>query len=86
MIIGERTQSEIEYDNVVIESLNLGLPIESALKIAGEKYPNEAIRYDSNNVKDISEHYNYIKEHNEIIKIINNKNKMSTEQAGGADT
>jgi hypothetical protein len=67
-IIGERTPSEIAHDDVVIESLNSGLSIESALANAARQYPNEKLEWNSGNIDEISSHYEYIKEHTSIMK------------------
>lgn len=67
-IIGERTPREIAHDNAVVESLNLGLPIEAALANAGQKHPSEAIQWDSSNIDDIAAHYDYLKEHEVIMR------------------
>jgi len=74
-IIGKRTPSEIAHDNAVVESLNLGLPIEAALANAGQKHPGEAIQWDSENIDDIAAHYDYLKEHAAIMKNFQEKKK-----------
>jgi len=66
--MGERTPAEIEYDNVVVEALNQGHPIQEALAIAGAKYPGEALQWDLDTISDIAAHYDYLKQHMAILK------------------
>jgi hypothetical protein len=64
--VNERTESEIEYDNVILKELSKGNSIESALKVAGNKYPEEALQYDKENIEYIREHYEYLLNHEKI--------------------
>jgi len=63
----ERTPDEIAYDSVVIKELRKGRSIKKALRIAGKKYPNEALKYNDGNIDDIYAHYDYLLNH-ELIK------------------
>lgn len=74
-IIGDRTASEIAHDNAVVEFLNMGLPIEAALANAGQKHPGEAIKWDASNIDGIAEHYDYLKEHEAIMRKLQAKNR-----------
>jgi hypothetical protein len=74
-IIGDRSAGEIAHDNAVVECLNMGLPIEAALTNAGQKHPSEAIQWDFSNINDIAAHYGYLKEHEEIMKKLQKKNR-----------
>ena len=66
-MLEERTPSEVEYDNKVIQGLRKGLPIKKALKHAGEKYPEQALQWDENTIADLKAHYEYLKTHEEIM-------------------
>ncbi len=74
-IIGERTASEIAHDNAVVDALNSGLPIEAALSLAAKHHPNEALQWDSGNINDIAAHYDYLKQHDQIMKKLQMKNR-----------
>ena len=74
-IIGDRTSSEIAHDDAVIEALNQGCTIKEALAIAGEKYPSEAIKWDNGNISDIAAHYDYLKEHTRIMRMLQKQRK-----------
>ena len=63
----ERTSEEIAYDNAVLKELRKGRSIKKALKLAAKKYPNEALQYNDNTIKDIEAHYDYLLNH-ELIK------------------
>ena len=67
-IIGERTPEEVAYDNEVIKQLRKGRNIKKALKMAGQKYPSEALHCDEETIGDIAAHYEYLTEHEEIIR------------------
>ncbi|MEK6534761.1 MAG: hypothetical protein AABZ40_03775 [Thermodesulfobacteriota bacterium] len=75
-IIGERTKSEIFHDDAVVEALIQGRTIKEALSIAGTKYPNEAIKWDDSNIGDIEAHYDYLKEHANILKSLKKQKKI----------
>jgi len=74
-IIGERKASEIAHDNAVVEALNSGLSLEVALSQAGQHHPDEAIQWDSSNIRDIAAHYDYLKTHEQIMKKLRMKNR-----------
>ena len=74
-IIGERTASETAHDNAVVDALNSGLPIEAALSLAAKHHPNEALQWDSGNINDIAAHYDYLKQHEQIMKKLQMKNR-----------
>ena len=74
-IIGERTASEIAYDDAVVESLTMGLPIEAALTKAGQKHPSEALQWDAGNIGDLAARYDYLKEHADIMRKLQAKNR-----------
>ena len=66
-MLGERTPGEVAYDNEVVVELRKGLSIKRALKLAGEKYPNEALHLNDETIQDIKVHYEYLRNHQEII-------------------
>jgi hypothetical protein len=74
-IIGERTPSETDHDNAVIEALNQGCSIRDALAVAAARYPAEAIKWDLSNINDIASHYDYLREHAVIMGKIRNAKK-----------
>ena len=63
----ERSRDEASYDTVVINELKNGRTIEKALHIAGVRYPDEALHYDSDTIGDIIAYYDYLMSH-ELIK------------------
>ena len=67
-IIGERTPAEVAYDDAVVAGLEVGLPIEAALANAGQKHPAEALSWDADSIADIAAHYDYLKEHAQIMR------------------
>jgi hypothetical protein len=75
-IIGERTKSEILHDDVVVEALIQGQTIKEALSIAGKKHPGEAIKWDDGNIGDIAAHYDYLREHANIMNSLKEQKKI----------
>ena len=69
-IIGDRTLAEEKYDDEVIKWLKRGAGIREAINKANGKYPDEALKLDGTNVNDVAVHYEYLKEHTEIIQKI----------------
>jgi hypothetical protein len=69
-IIGDRTKEEERYDKEVLRWLKKGKGIEKAIKKANQKYPAEAINVNVGNMADISAHYDYLLEHEKIIRKI----------------
>jgi hypothetical protein len=67
-IIGERTQDEIKYDNEVLRYLRRGKNITKAMAKANEKYPSEALAISEELLTDIQSRYEYLLEHEEIMK------------------
>jgi len=67
-IIGDRTESEEQYDNEVIKWLKKGLTIRKAINKANERYPGEALQLDETNVEDVAAHYEYLVQHMEILQ------------------
>jgi hypothetical protein len=69
-VIGERTEGEVRHDDAVVAALNEGRSITEALALAAARVPAEAIRCDEGNVSDIAAHYEYLKEHAQILKAL----------------
>ena len=69
-IIGERSKDEERYDKEVIKWLRKGKEIKKAIKKANQKYPKEALNVDENNINDVAAHYNYLLEHDNIMRKI----------------
>ncbi|MCX6924593.1 MAG: hypothetical protein NT154_15465 [Verrucomicrobia bacterium] len=67
-IIGERSQAEIGYDNAVVAHLSMGKDIKSAIRAANQEHPEEALKPDADHWPDLAARYEYIKEHNMILK------------------
>ena len=67
-MLEERTPGEVAYDNEVVTTLRKGLSIERALKLAGDKYPGEALQWDDQTIKDIQAHYEYLMNHEDILE------------------
>lgn len=67
-IIGKRTPAEIAHDDDVVAGLETGLPIEAALANAAQKHPGEALSWDASSIGDIAVHYDYLKEHAQILR------------------
>ena len=67
-IIGERTPEEIRYDSEVIRWLNRGKPVKKAILKANQKYPPEALEISAETLSDIKNHYEYLAEHESIMR------------------
>jgi len=67
-IIGERTQAEIRYDNEVLRWLRKSKKIKNAIEKANKKYPDEALQMDKSNINDVANHYDYLLEHDKIMR------------------
>ena len=69
-IIGEHTKEEERYDKEVLRWLRKGKSIKKAINKANRKYPNEALEVDNDNINDVAAHYDYLIEHDNIIRKI----------------
>ena len=69
-IIGDRTKDEERYDNEVLRWLRKGKGIKKAIKKANRKYQKEALEIDDGNINDVAAHYDYLMEHDKIIRKI----------------
>ena len=66
-IIGERTPEEEKYDSEVIKSFMKYGKIRKAINRANKMYPDEALKYDKENIGDIEAHYSYLINHIKIM-------------------
>ncbi|RDH80896.1 MAG: hypothetical protein DIZ78_17715 [endosymbiont of Escarpia spicata] len=66
-IIGERTPEEEKYDNELIKNLKKYGKIRKAINKANKMYPDEALKYNEENIGDIDAHYDYLMKHMEIV-------------------
>jgi len=67
-IIGDRTKDEERYDKEVLRWLRKGKNIRKAINKANNKYPKEAHSVDESNINDVASHYDYLLEHENIIR------------------
>ena len=72
-IIGKRTAAEIAHDDEVVAGLENGLPIDLALANAAQKHPAEKLAWTIDNLADIAAHYDYLKEHTQILRKLKTK-------------
>lgn len=69
-IIGDRTKDEERYGKEVLRWLRKGKGIKKAINKANKKYPKEALKVDDNTINDVASHYDYLLEHDNIIRKI----------------
>ncbi len=69
-IIGNRSKDEERYDKEVLRWLRKGKNIRKAINKANKKYPSEALSIDESNVNEVANHYDYLLEHDNIIRKI----------------
>ena len=69
-IIGDRTREEMRYDKEVLRLLRKGKKIQKAIERANKKYPKEALEVNKKTINDVSAHYDYLLEHENIMKKI----------------
>jgi len=67
-VIGDRTQEEVRYDKEVLRWLRKGKKIQKAIERANNKYPKEALDVNDRTINDVAAHYEYLLEHEDIIK------------------
>jgi len=71
-IIGDRTRTEIRYDNEVVRWLSKGKDLKKAINKANKKYPNDALKLGGSDINDVASYYDYLFEHDNIIRKISN--------------
>ncbi len=67
-ILGDRTDTEIEYDNTVVAFLATGVDIQSAVDAANKEHPDEALEPDPAHWEDLAARYDYIREHKLMLQ------------------
>jgi len=67
-VIGDHTQEEVRYDKEVLRWLRKGKKIQKAIERANNKYPKEALDVNDRTINDVAAHYEYLLEHEDIIK------------------
>jgi hypothetical protein len=67
-ILGDRTDTEIEYDNTVVAFLAKGMDIKSAICAANREHPDEALKPDPAHLEDLAARYNYISQHQLMLQ------------------
>ena len=67
-IIGDRTREEMRYDKEVLRWLRKGKKVQKAIERANKKYPKEALEVDKKTINDVAAHYDYLLEHENIMK------------------
>ena len=67
-IIGDRTREEVRYDKEVLRWLRKGKKIQKAIERANKKYSKEALEVDRKTINDVAAHYDYLLEHENIMK------------------
>ena len=72
-IIGERSQSEIAYDDSVVAHLSRGKDIKRAIRAANHEHPEEALEPGLEHWADLAARYDYILEHKAILKTLGMK-------------
>lgn len=66
-MLAERSPAEVAYDNEVLVGLRKGMPIREALAAAAVKCPDEALQVDDATIGEVNDHYQYLKNHEDII-------------------
>ena len=67
-ILGDRTDTEIEYDNTVVAFLAKGMDIQSAIDAANREHPEEALKPDLAHWGDLAARYNYLSQHQLMLQ------------------
>ena len=67
-IIGDRSEDEVEYDNAVVAHLGVGKDIKRAIRAANREHPSEALQPSAKHWPDLAARYDYLLEHQAILK------------------
>jgi len=67
-IIGDRSEAEIEYDNAVVAHLRVGKDIKRAIRAANREHRSEALQPSGEHWPDLAARYEYLLEHQAILK------------------
>jgi len=65
-IIGDRTPSEIAYDDSVVSHLSRGMDIKRAIRAANHEHPEEALKPGPEHWADLAARHEYVLEHKAI--------------------
>ena len=58
----------MRYDKEVLRWLRKGKKIQKAIERANKKYPKEALEVNRRTINDVAAHYEYLLEHENILK------------------
>jgi hypothetical protein len=72
-IIGDRSPSEIAYDDSIVAHLGRGMDIKRAIRAANREYPEEALQPGPEHWPDLAARYDYILQHKAILKTLGMK-------------
>ena len=72
-IIGDRSQSEIAYDDSVVAHLSRGLDIKRAIRAANQEHPEKCLNPRPEHWPDLAARYEYVMEHKAILKTLGMK-------------
>jgi hypothetical protein len=67
-ILGDRTDTEIAYDNTVLAFMAKGMDIKSAVDAANREHPEEALKPDPAHWDDLVARYDYITKHQLMLQ------------------
>ena len=81
-IIGERTRAEEKYDQEIVRWIEKGKSIRKAIDRANIKYPDEALRVDDSMLPDLQSRYEYMLEHQKIMRKIEGSSRLSMRRWG----
>ena len=77
-IIGERTRVEEKYDQEIVRWIEKGKSIRKAFDRANIKYPDEALRVDDSMLPDLQSRYEYMLEHEKIMRKIEDSRRVAS--------
>jgi hypothetical protein len=72
-IIGDRTPSEIAYDDSLVAHLSRGMDIKRAIRAANQEHPEEALKPGPEHWADLAARHEYVLEHKAILKTLGMK-------------
>jgi len=67
-ILGDRTVTEIAYDDSVVAHLTSGMDIKRAVRAANREHPGEALKPRADHWDALASRYEFIREHKSILK------------------
>jgi hypothetical protein len=69
-MLQERSPGEVAFDNEVLRCLRRGLEIREALATGAAKYPDEGLQWTEETLPDITAHYEYLLNHEDIVRML----------------